>query len=605
MSESDRLQQTDRDLNTPGECEAELKKLLNTSKAKLREMEDIYGKKLEEQERRSSMNTERLLKEQHEKYREQLALQEKKNQEQMEMMMQRLKLNSLLPGGQMNVRPRGHMNNDQGESSPKGFGFDSDVSEDDEVHCNSGSRKYQEEFGGAKSRLSGGQEAAGGRHKIPGMLSVKTGLSHSTPRSGQGEDSQDGTPPPNPRVKFLTRGVESGNSYIPYETQRSQYSQEELAVLRRLEQQGHDDRVMLDTLAAMRGNRTVAEGEGVRDPPGGDRNQRGDRNKDSQEYQDNLERNLMRNINHFKEFSGTKAQEFSSWYDDWKIWCEMNRLRELNDIHMQKTLFLSRLSGDARVRVSNSYSPETQKFRDCRTLDELMRGVKGIFCHLSDSGYLINVFETLQQSGADVQDYFSRKYRAFNEAYGSHHSPLAVFRESFIRGLDRSSLQEELLKIPVESPEQLREAVVRLSGMLATARRLGLSSEGACNRVGRGYQGPVRGDLKCNHCQRSGHSEDSCWTKNPGLMPDWAKNGQVPPGRAAPSFRATPGGCWICGQLGHLAATCPKPGPVGGAPPVPPAVQPPAVPAAAVPETGSVVTIHEDLKQFLLSSGEF
>ena len=222
------------------------------------------------------------------------------------------------------------MNKDQGRSSPRGFGFESDLSEDGEVHCNSGSRKYQEGLSGARSKLPGGQEATGGRPKMastPGILSIKPGLNYSTPRhgqvegaaGGQGEGSRDETPPPHPKVKFLPRGVESGNSYAPYETQRPQYSQEELAWLRRMEQQGHEDRVMLDRLEAVWRDRAGAESVGVRGSPGGDRNRRGDRDKDSQEYQDNLERNLMRNINHFKEFSGTKSQEFSSWYDDWKI----------------------------------------------------------------------------------------------------------------------------------------------------------------------------------------------------------------------------------------------------------------------------------------------
>ena len=608
--------QADRELSTPGEFEVEMKKLVNTSKAKLKEMEDHYERKLEEQGMRFSQDTERLLKQQDEKYQKQLTLQEKKNEAQLEEMMRRLRLSSVLPGGQLDEDPR--------RLDPNQGGFGSDLDEDGEVLWNIGDRRYQEGPGGAKSNLPGGQGAAGGRPKmqteapIPGLLTLKPDLGYSTPKNSQtdgasggqkypeplGGGSRSETPPPHSGVRFLPRGrgKESGGSYSPYEPQQAQYSPEDMVLLRKMEQQGHDDRVMLDRLeAAWRARKrrvnTGGGDVGVRGPPEGDRSRR---DKNSQDYQDSLEINLMRNINHFKEFSGTKSQEFSSWLDDWKIWCGMNRLRELNDIHMQKTLFLSRLSGDARVRVSNLYSPETQQFQSCRTLDELMRGVKGIFCHLSDSGYLINVFETLQQSGADIQDYFSKKYRAFNEAYGSSHSPMAVFRESFIRGLDRSPLQEKLLEDPAETPEQLREAVVKLSGQIATAQRLGLTSEGACNRVGRGYQGPARGDLKCNHCQRSGHTEDSCWTKNPGLMPDWTESGQSPPSRAAPSLRATPGGCWSCGLLGHLAANCPKPGPVSGAS----ASQPPPAPtAAAAPESGSMVTIHDELKTFLLSAG--
>jgi hypothetical protein len=273
MTEPDRPEQADREeTNTPGECEAELKKLLNTRKARLKEMEDSYGKKLEEQEMRFSMDTERLLNEQHEKYQEQLALQERRNQAQMEEMMQRLRLNNVLPGGQMNE--------DQGRSSPRGFGFESDLSGDDEVQCNSGGRKYQEGVNGARSKLPGGQEATGGGPKIasiPGLLNIKPGLNYSTPRHGQVEGaaggqeggSRNGTSPPHSKVKFLPRGVESGNSYVPYETQRPQYSQEELALLRKMEQQGHEDRVMLDRLESVRRDRAGAENVGVRGSPGG------------------------------------------------------------------------------------------------------------------------------------------------------------------------------------------------------------------------------------------------------------------------------------------------------------------------------------------------
>ena len=617
MAEGDHPAQAERDLNTPGEFEVEMRKLVDTSKAKLKEMEEHYEKKLEEQGVRFSQDTERLLRQQDEQYQKQLNLQEKKNEAQLEEMMRRLRLSSVLPGRQLEDEPR--------KLDPNHGRFGSDFGEEDgEVLWNAGDHRYQEGPGGARSSLPGGQEAAGGRPKtqtgppMPGLLTLRPDLGYSTPKNGQTDGASGGqkhseplgggsrgeTPAPTSGVRFLHQGSEEGGAYSTYEPKQVQYSPEDVALLRRMEQQGHDDRVMLDRLEAARRarERQVSSGgvdASVGGPLGGDRSQR-DRN--SQDYQDSLERNLMRNINHFKEFSGTKSQEFSSWLDDWKIWSGMNRLGELNDVQMQKTLFLSRLSGDAMVRVSNLYSPETQQFRNCRTLDELMRGVKGIFCHLSDSGYLINVFETMQQSGSDVQDYFSKKFRAFNEAYGSSHSPMAVFRESFIRGLDRSPLQEKLLEDPAETPEQLREAVVKLSGRIATAQRLGLTGEGACDRVGRGYQGPARGDLKCTHCQRSGHSEDSCWSKHPGLMPDWAKSSQPPAGRAAPSLRAPPGGCWSCGLLGHLAANCPKPGPASGTSAPQP---PPAPPAAAAPESGSVVTIHHELQSFLMSAGEF
>ena len=79
MAEGDHPAQAERDLNTPGEFEVEMRKLVDTSKAKLTEMEEHYEKKLEEQGVRFSQDTERLLREQGEKYQRQNPINEDLN----------------------------------------------------------------------------------------------------------------------------------------------------------------------------------------------------------------------------------------------------------------------------------------------------------------------------------------------------------------------------------------------------------------------------------------------------------------------------------------------------------------------------------------------
>ena len=161
--------------------------------------------------------------------------------------------------------------------------------------------------------------------------------------------------------------------------------------------------------------------------------------------------------------------------------------------------------------------------------------------------------------------------------------------------MDSSPLQGMLVMDPAQTPDEVRLAVVKLSGQLATRQRLGLPGlEGGmenCHRAGgRGQNQGYSGDPPCTHCHRRGHSVEACWTKFPERRPDWA-----PKPREA--LQVPQEACWSCGQMGHRAALCPN-----HPRPAPPNRPPPTGPPASTPE-GGVNVVSEELQSFLFNTG--
>ena len=53
----------------------------------------------------------------------------------------------------------------------------------------------------------------------------------------------------------------------------------------------------------------------------------------------------------------------------------------------------------------------------------------------------------------------------------------------------------------------------------------------------------------CNHCKKKGHTEATCWVKDPSKKPNGGKGGN--------KNRIT-GNCWYCEKPGHRAQECRK-----------------------------------------------
>ena len=259
--------------------------------------------------------------------------------------------------------------------------------------------------------------------------------------------------------------------------------------------------------------------------------------------------------NEVKSYDGEQSR-FKEWINDLEKYSLMNNFGDAQKIR-------------AALQTSNGivsdfvFRWQSETNEESKTWETLRKELTSRFSLVSDARHAKNMMRRIKQKNDEsITAYHGRLYNLATEAYDRHslnksHVQLEMI-ECFIDGLHNSKLKFKLME---RNPQTLDQAVQIAHADQNLRKMFNL-------RTARGWENaetPMEVDQirkkKCNFCQRFGHIESDCRTKQTRVHQqnevDLRQNVSSFPNRTTAERTVDRSYvCFFCGRPGHFRRNC-------------------------------------------------